>query len=227
MKYAVYFGSREIYENMWTSAKSLVANSDVDKIFFLIEDDEFPFELSPVVETINMSGKVWEIYSERNPNSNARWTYMGLLRTCFTKIFPDIDKILSIDCDTIVEQDVSDLWDIDIKDYYYAGVREPILSRNVKGVYINAGVMMCNLKKLRDGKEDEMIHLLDTKKLFFVCQDAINACCQGSILEIPNDYNKTEYTGLCFNPKIVHFAGKHGWQTKPEVVKWHDSEWAR
>ena len=47
MKYAVYFGSREIYWDMATSAKSLLINSDVDKIFFLIEDDEFPYEISP------------------------------------------------------------------------------------------------------------------------------------------------------------------------------------
>jgi len=37
--------------------KSLLIHSNVDKIYFLIEDDEFPYELPPEVECINVSGQ--------------------------------------------------------------------------------------------------------------------------------------------------------------------------
>lgn len=54
-----------------------------------------------------------------------RCSYMVLLRVVFTKIFPHLDKILTIDNDTIVKHNISELWDIDMTDYYFAGTTEP------------------------------------------------------------------------------------------------------
>jgi hypothetical protein len=39
---------------MVTAAKSLLIHSNVDKIYFLIEDDNFPYELPPKTTTINI-----------------------------------------------------------------------------------------------------------------------------------------------------------------------------
>ena len=50
---------------------------------------------------------------------------MVLLRVVFTKIFPHLDKILTIDNDTIVKHNISELWDIDMTNYYFAGATEP------------------------------------------------------------------------------------------------------
>ena len=55
MKAAVYCGTRNVYQDMIPSMKSLLIHSDVDKIYFLIEDDEFPYPLPPEVECINVS----------------------------------------------------------------------------------------------------------------------------------------------------------------------------
>ena len=53
-KVAVYTGSSNIYEDMLICAKSLVAHSDVEKIFFLIEDDGFPYDIPDLIETKNV-----------------------------------------------------------------------------------------------------------------------------------------------------------------------------
>ena len=50
---------------------------------------------------------------------------MVLLRVVFTKIFPHLDRILTIDNDTIVKHNISELWNLDITDYYFAGTTEP------------------------------------------------------------------------------------------------------
>jgi hypothetical protein len=42
---------------MIPSMKSLLIHSDVEKIYFLIEDDEFPYELPPEVECINVKNQ--------------------------------------------------------------------------------------------------------------------------------------------------------------------------
>ena len=164
MKAAVYFGSREIYYDMVASYKSLLVNSDVDKIYLLIEDNEFPFELHPAVETINISKLVPTLFNPESPNYGSNWTYIGLIRSALTKVFPQLDRILSIDCDTVVLNDISELWDIDLDDYYVAGVKEPVLSQQHGYLYINAGVTMWNLKKLReDCMDDQMIYSLNVR----------------------------------------------------------------
>ena len=55
MRAAVYCGTRNVYDDMIPSMKSLLIHSNVEKIYFLIEDDKFPYELPPEVECINVS----------------------------------------------------------------------------------------------------------------------------------------------------------------------------
>ena len=208
MKAAVYFGSRHIYSDMVSAYKSLLVNSDVDRIYLLIEDDEFPFELHRDVEIINISKRITEWFEPNGANWNSGWTYIGLIRGALAKVFPDLDKILSIDCDTIVDADVSELWDIPLGDYYVAGVREPSLSVSSHGLYINAGVTMWNLAKLReDGKDNAMIDDLNRNRRMFVSQDTLNTVCRGNILQIPAKYNASAYTEQTVEKKILHFAG--------------------
>ena len=226
MKAAVYFGSREIYYDMVASYKSLLVNSDVDKIYLLIEDNEFPYELHPDVETINISKLVPTLFNPNGANYGSNWTYIGLIRSALTKVFPQYDRILSIDCDTVVLNDISELWDIDFGDNYVAGVKEPVLTNYRGWCYINAGVIMMNLKKMReDGIDDKMIYDLNTRRMMFVCQDAINEECRGHILELPPEYNVSSFTVQCTTDyKVRHFAGglpRH-WREIDIVKKYRD-----
>jgi lipopolysaccharide biosynthesis glycosyltransferase len=87
---------------------------------------------------------------------------MVLIRAAYTKIFPHLDKILSLDMDTIVNENISELWDLDLKNYYIAAVEERLLSEK-EGSYFNMGVAMLNLKKIRDDKkDDELIDAINT-----------------------------------------------------------------
>jgi len=87
---------------------------------------------------------------------------MVLIRAAYTKIFPDLDRILTIDVDTIVNENMSELWDLNLDNYYLAAVEEVIVTKR-EGSYINMGVAMLNLKKIRDEhKDDELIHNLNT-----------------------------------------------------------------
>lgn len=226
MKVAAYFGSREIYSDMAVSCKSLLVNSDVDKVYLLIEDDQFPEELHRDVEVINISKLVPTIFNPDSPNYNSNWTYIGLIRAALTKVFPQYDRILSIDCDTVVLEDISDLWDIPMDDYYVAGVKEPIISMRRPPLYINAGVIMLNLKKLReDHIDDEMIYDLNTREHCFVAQDVINSYCKGHILQLPGEYNTSTYTENGTEPyKVMHFAGgfPRGWRDREDVKYYRD-----
>lgn len=205
MRAAVYSGTRNIYDKMLTASKSLLMHSNVEKIYFLIEDDQFPYELPKEIECINISRQTY--FSKDGPNFNNVLTYMVLIRAAYTKIFPDLERILSIDMDTVVNENVSDLWDLDLTDYYIAAVEEHDLSIE-EGSYFNMGVAMLNLKKIRDdGKDDEMINALNTYWYRYKEQDCFNEFFRGHALILPSDYNYCLQADPPKHEKITHFAG--------------------
>ena len=223
MKAAVYCGTQNVYQDMIPSMKSLLIHSDVDKIYFLIEDDKFPYELPPEVECINVSNQIW--FPEDGPNMNNRCSYMVLLRAAFTKIFPNLDKILSVDNDIIITENISELWDIDLIDNYFAGVAEQRKS-NEDYKYINFGFIMYNLKQLReDKKDDEIISKLNTYYYFDAEQDCFNKNCQNRLLELPAIYNCNWYTLKNSNAteaKVRHYAFTSNWRELSLVEKYRN-----
>ena len=194
MKVAVYAGTRNIYKDMLPSVKSLLIHSDVDKIYLLIEDDNFPYELPQEVECINVSHQAY--FTADGPNFNTSWSYMILMRAALTKLFPQYDTILSLDVDTIINENISDLWDIDLTNYYLAAVSEPCKCKD-NFVSINMGIALINLKKMReDHKDDEIIKALNKKEYAYPEQDCISELCQGAIYELSPDYNISNWVDL-------------------------------
>ena len=225
MRVAVYTGTRNVYQSMLTSAKSLLCHTAVDKIYFLIEDNTFPFQIPDTIECIDVS-PIEAVFKDTptdgnvtcpTPNYNNPWTWMCLVRAFFPELFERTDQVLSLDIDTIIEQDISDLWDTDLDGYYLAGVPEPQRQRkSTDPIYINFGVVLMNLKKMReDGIQQKVIDLLLTTKLDCPEQTAYNRICANRILPLDAEYNHTAFshiTGESQNPKIVHYAGQKFWR---------------
>lgn len=228
MKYVVYTATRNYYEDTIPSMKSLLSHTHIDKVYFLIEDDVFPYWLPDCVEVINVSDQ--EYFHKDGPNYTNPWTWAVLMRAAFTKIIP-VDKVLNLDADVFIEDDISELWDLDIDNYYFAGVTE-FAKKGFEQPYINFGVCMMNLKKLRDGKDDEIIRELNTNHYFANEQDVFNTLCRQK-LAIQSKYNSCLYTKPCENPKIVHYAGIGDifpwsgvrWQDFPLAKKYQSMDW--
>ena len=229
MRAAVYCGTRNVYQDMIPSMKSLLIHSNVDKVYFLIEDDEFPYELPPEVECINVSNQQW-FNAETCPNMKNRCSYMVLLRVVFSKIFPHLDRILTIDNDTIVKHDISELWDLNLDNYYLAGVPEYKKTTDIF-TYINMGVAMLNLKKWREDKKDEeLLYNLNTYYYLEAEQSCINQGCQNHILVLSDAYNANFYTiknGNTTKTKIQHFAYTPKWQNFPIINQYKNIEIVR
>ena len=222
-KAAVYCGTSNLYEDMTTAAKSLAINSSVDEIYFLIEDSVFPYKLPSYIHCIDVSGQTF--FSQDGPNFQTKWTYMTMMRVALPKIFPGYDRILSLDIDTIVDQNIDKLWELDLEGYYLAGAKEAIKSKQ-DAPYINNGVAMYNLKALREDRIDEqLITLLNTKKYQFCEQDCINEVCRGKILTFSSDYNSNRWTGAAKNPRIYHFAAEHPYSNNPAWKKYSGIPW--
>lgn len=223
MRTAVYTGTKNLYPDMVTATKSLLANSNVEEVYLLVEDDEFPYDLPDCVKTVNVKNQKY--FHKDGPNMKTPYSYMALMRAALAFQFPDKDKILSLDVDTIVNKDISYLWEIDISNYYFAASHETHRSHNGL-IYTNAGVTMFNLDKLRkEGKAYEMIYVLNRAYFRWVDQDVMNYLCQGRIYDLSSDYNDNDWVERPNDMKIKHYAGIKNWNQEALVKRWKNTTW--
>ena len=188
---ALYAGTRNIYHDMVVAAKSLLYHDGADRVVFLIEDDEFPEQLPECFTLINVSGQ--QYFRHDGPNYNCAWTYMVMMRTALTKLFPIQHRMLVLDHDTIVRQPLDELWATDLGDNYYALVQENHIT-NRTHPYFNFGVGMHNLDQLRkDEADDTIIRSVNTIHYTYCEQDAVNSVCWKRILELPTRFNTMSF----------------------------------
>lgn len=215
MKIAIYSGTKNVYKNMIPSMKSLLLYSDVDKIYFLIEDDIFPYELPPQVQCINVSDQ--QYFVNTGPNMNSKWTYMILLRGVYAKLFPQLDKVLCLDYDVIFTDNISDLWDIPLGDNYFGAIKQPKKSTEEQN-YINTGVLLMNLQKIReDHIDDILLDALNNYKYFFPEQDCINEYFNNKIYLLNPKYNVSKVTDFTGEQKAFHYCQCNTWMNLPLV----------
>lgn len=146
-----------------------------------IEDGQIEF-LDQVVKSKNSENKiikvdVTDIYEKefaKCANETAYCTPYTLLRL-LADLVPDMpDKLLYLDIDMMANSDISTLYHTDISDYEYAAVKEKYGSKIIRPDYINAGMLLLNMKKIRETKLLEKARkLIKKRKLLFADQDAI------------------------------------------------------
>ena len=224
---AVYAGTRNIYHDMLVSAKSLLYHNGADRVVFLIEDDAFPEYLPDCITTMNVSHQTF--FSPSGPNYRSRWTYMVMIRTALTKLFPDVDRILSLDHDTIIRKPIDDLWNIDLSDNYFAAVEEKQIT-NRPHPYYNFGVVMHNLAKLRaDARDDIIIHTLNARQFTYCEQDAVNELCAQRFVSLPPEYNAMSFNKPPVPDQDVairHYAAQnHNLRSMPDYQRYDALTW--
>ncbi len=108
------------------------------------------------------------------PNEMAYCSPYTLLRL-FADLVPDMpDKLLYLDVDLLFNRDIKLLYDIDVEEYEYAAARDHYGKYLLHPNYINAGVLLFNLKKMKQtGLLQKARELIKTKKLVFADQSAI------------------------------------------------------
>lgn len=233
-KIVVYAGTKNRYDQMELAAKTLLSNGNIDKIFFFIEDDVFPRSLPDVIITVNITAQNY--FKSYCPNSSSPWTYMAMIRLALPKILPMYDRVLWLDTDTLVVDDISRIFEAPLGDYYYfAGVKEnrryiqflemrKIETREVEFQaypqtdhqdYYNSGVLLENLKLLRESEMcDRLIARINNFRSYFPDQNVINQLCRNRIYTLPHAYNWSYFTGDTDIPRIIHTSNG---QPRPEI----------
>lgn len=192
-----------------------ILTMDVSRIkpdYISMSDEQIKF-LNKVVKSKNVDNKVTKIdvtdlYEKEfghGKNENAYCTPYTLLRL-MADLIPEIpDKILYLDIDMMAAKDISELYNIDISEYEYAAVREKYGSKIIRPDYINAGMLLLNMNKIKEtGLLKKARELIKKRKLLFADQDAIFWSTSKKLL-LPRKYNEQSK----FNRKdtvICHFC---------------------
>lgn len=141
-------------------------------------------------------------------------------------LLPDVDKIIYLDCDVIVRDSLQELYNIDLKDNIYGGVLDIDVSLRNNPKYVNAGVLLMDLSKVRHYNiEKQFVEYAKNNWQYIQLGDqgVINDVLQDKILTIPKKYNvqsecfikRSSFTKI---PVIIHFVGGK----KP----WHFASWS-
>ena len=127
----------------------------------------------------------------------------------------EIDKCIFLNVNTCVNKDLSDLFNIDMKDNYLAGViasgyyfsEEFNCKRlNISSMkqYINAGMLLINIKHIRkDNMTQKFIELIKNNYIT-KAQDVLNVACYGKIITLPPKYNAMVFRLKENNPLLKH-----------------------
>ena len=144
-------------------------------------------------------------------------------RLFIADMFPEYDKGIYIDSDVVVPGDISELYNHDLKDNLIAASTDnsiqgiPQLTKYVEeaiGVnrleYINSGVLLMNLKKMREIEfSSKFLNLLETYHFDSIApdQDYINAMCNKKILYLNEEWDAMPAEGKeeLKNPKLIHY----------------------
>ena len=165
----------------------------------------------------------------------SKWvTVQAWFRIKLPDLCKDLDKVLYLDCDTLIRGNLDELFSLDLKDKYLAGVKDVWgVSKYVKrlgmksGVYVNSGMLLFNCDYCR--KEHFYDKVVDFAKnnakiIEFCDQDSINKVADEHKLVISPKYNlmdtwwrggyyefegeeEIEYLNAKENPIITHLTG--------------------
>ena len=149
-------------------------------------------------------------------NENAYCTPYTLLRL-LADLVPNMpEKILYLDIDMMVGDNICKLFDINVENYEYAAVKEKYGCWLIRPDYINAGMLLLNMTKIKEtGLLVKARDLIKTKKMLFADQDAIYRSTTSKKL-LPRIYNEQAW----FDKKdtvICHFCKRMLWLPYPRT----------
>lgn len=216
MKNILFSGNVKVFDGMLTCMLSIFkrTNSKEPYNFYIFTMDvshikqdyipvsdkqvEFLQQIAKDYNPDNLVTKidVTDIYMEEFdncPNENAYCSPYTLLRLFADKI-PEIpDKLLYLDVDILFNREPELLYDVDVEGYEYAAARDHYGKYLLNPNYINAGVLLFNMKEIRKtGLFEKARHMIKTKKLLFADQDAVYRSTTRKKM-LPQKYNDQKF----------------------------------
>ncbi len=234
----MFCGNRGVFDGALTCALSILKRSELSEPvrFYLLTMDVSHLKDSYVpidkgqVEFLEQTVKAYdpensvkiidvtELYKEEfdgSPNEGAYCSPYTLIRLFADRIDELPDKLLYLDIDIMFNRDIRLLYDIDIEGVEYAAARDHYGKYLISPNYVNAGVLLFNLKYMREtGILTRARALLREKKLTFADQSAlIRSTTKKKML--PQKFNDQKF--LHKHTVVRHFSKRLFWLPYPHT----------
>ncbi len=162
-------------------------------------------------------------------------TRLTFAKVILPDLFPDIQRVIFLDCDLIVRHDLSILWNYDLGSKCFGIVKDVGSLRNAERlwgnsnkIYYNTGVMLIDLARLRTKNYLERVKTIMQTNGHKYCigeQDIISDAFNDEISTISESWNfhheyhflrpeyqsidQSQYDEALRDPAIVHFVGQN------------------
>lgn len=259
-KINIVFASDNNYaQHTAVAMASVLVNTKVPQRiqFYLIDDEIQPENKEKITKTVQNLGGNIEFIKIKNSRLEDCYVSGELSRASYFRLDianildKSIEKIIYLDCDLLVYDDIEKMWQLDMGGKPVAatcdlGIMASARVRKQKNKFIglpfdapyfNAGVLIMDLKKWRDGNYAEAIIALATQNKYpNHDQDALNKFFMNNWQEIPLRWDvippvfnlflkivtkpdlRKKAIEAKLNPAIFHYAGGY----KPWEYEIHD-----
>jgi lipopolysaccharide biosynthesis glycosyltransferase len=140
-------------------------------------------------------------------------------RLFLASLLPRADKVLYLDCDTIINDGLSELWNMDIENVDVAGVCDTVsddtkasINREPNHTYINSGILIMNLKRWRTRDlENKFVKFIDKHRgyVFHHDQGTINGVCEKISLLHPKYNAMSTFFTMSRKEMMQYYGMKH------------------
>lgn len=158
------------------------------------------------VSAVSVEGKTKDVRDRLKIRLRDYYSEAIFYRLFIPSLFPELDKAIYIDCDTVLNTDIAKLYLTDLGDSIIGAVSDESIPgvpefceyvENYLGVkvcdYINSGVLVMNLSAFRKERiEERFLEILTAKNPDTVApdQDYLNVLCNGKIHYLSPYWNK-------------------------------------
>ncbi len=166
------------------------------------------------------------------------FTIENYFRLAIPEYFKEEEKVIYLDCDTIITSDLSRFIDVNFSGYSIVAVKDRLAQTNKNfqryiktnsldpSRYFNSGVLIFNVKKINsEGGILRGNQELLKRSYRYVDQDMLNVGYINDVLLVSEEYNYT-ITGAEIDvlkmPKIIHFVYKKPWK---HICPFNDLWW--
>lgn len=243
----LFCGNDKVFDGMLTCALSILKRSRLDEPFTFyiftmdvshIKDSYLPVPDSQVeffenvIKEYNPENKAIKIdvtglymeHFDKCANEGAYCSPYTLIRLFADMIDIIPDKLLYLDIDIMLNRDIHLLYDIDIEGYEYAAARDHYGKYLINPNYVNAGVLLLNMKMIKEtGLLAKARELIKVKKLVFADQSAIIRSTTKKKM-LPQKFNDQKF--LHKSTIVRHFSKRLFWLPYPHtdnIKQWHVS----
>ncbi len=238
LNYSLYLG---------VCIKSLIANSSLQNNYDIIILDGGISQLVKQkilsLQQKNVSIRFYDVsdilknYDLSIFKTRLHFTVSTYYRFFLPQICQNYQKVLYIDCDSVICKDVAELYQIDIGNNYFGSTHDiqiilsitqnpnaasyykDILKLKNPNNYFQCGCLICNIKEMKKNNlTDKLIQRLqEVKNPKYVDQCILNSVCEGKVKFIPQNWNYTWHLPIAYKC-YQNFLPKY-WQEQYEIAR--------